>query len=121
MLNTGYWYIYILVNILVVLQAYSRLSGRTSQECIVEASEYCTKKTTHQGIFFEVSVSHTIYITIRPYYRYTYYQCCTYLFIPMEYKLHCITCIYLLYKMTCGRWLQCMCIENMIKHYIGTR
>ena len=45
--------------ILVVLQAYSRLSGMTAQECIVEASELCSKKTTHQGIFFEVSVSLT--------------------------------------------------------------
>ena len=38
-------------------QVYKRLSGRTAQECIVEASEFCSRKITHQGIFYEVSVS----------------------------------------------------------------
>ena len=38
-------------------QVYKRLSGKTAQECIIEASEFCSRKITHQGIFYEVSVS----------------------------------------------------------------
>lgn len=45
------------LSVYYVEQEYKTLSGKTPQVCIKEASEFCSKELTHQGVFFEVSVS----------------------------------------------------------------